>query len=145
MKTFNVIVINLHTRLTVNLYYLAFQLIIWDITVNIAKFYIVPSIYCSYLTWFFYKSISLYSNLLLATLTIANSLLICWFTLTNVGIVSDKFEIWSQKFLRLESTITFPHRLIICWTRSAFFSALIALRCQINWIECLMWIIEHHQ
>ena len=93
-------------------------------------------LYCSDLACFFSKSITLFSSLLLTTLTIASSLLICWFAVANFVIVSDKFEIWSQRFWRSESTITLLLRLIICWNRSAFSSALIA--CQINWIGCLI-------
>ena len=89
-------------------------------------------LYCSDLACFFSKSITLFSSLLLTTLTIASSLLICWFAVANFVIVSDKFEIWSQRFRRSESTITFPLRLIICWTRSAFFSELIALSHKLN-------------
>ena len=89
-------------------------------------------LYCSDLAWFFPKTITLFYNLLLIFLTIASSLLICCFAVANFVIVSDEFEIWSQRFRRSESMITFPLRLIICWTRSAFFSALIALLDKLN-------------
>ena len=91
---------------------------------------------CSNLAWFFCKSITLFSSLLFTTLTIVSSLLICWFVVANFVLVSDKFEIWSQRFRRSKSIITLLLRLIICWNRSAFSSALIA--CQINWIGCLI-------
>ena len=132
MTTLNVIVINLHTWLTANLYHLAFQLIIWFILRNIAEFHIVPSTILLRHGLDFSKSITRFSNLLLITLTTASSLLICWFAVANLVIVSNNFEIWSQRFQRSESTITFPLRLIISWTRSAFFSALIALSDKLN-------------
>ena len=89
-------------------------------------------LYCSDLACFFSKSITFFSSLLLTILTIASSLLICWFAVANFVMVSDKFEIWSQRLQRSESTITFPLRLMICWSRSVFFSALIALSDKLN-------------
>ena len=89
-------------------------------------------LYYSDLFLSFSKSITFFSSLLLITLTTESSLLICWFAVVNIVIVSDKFKIWSQRFRRLESIITFPLRLIICWTRSHFFSALIVLSDKLN-------------
>ena len=129
MTILNVIVINLHTRLGANLYRLAFQLIICYITGNNAKF-LLP--YFCDLARFFTKSITRYFNLLLTTLTTTSSLLICWCAVTNIVIVSDKFEIWPQSFQKSESTVTFPLQLIIDLTRSAFFNALIALSDKLN-------------
>ena len=94
MKTLNFIVINIHTRLQANLYNLAFQLNICYIIWNITKFQIVPSAICSELACFFYKSVTLFSSLLLTTLTIASLLLVGRFAVGNFVIVSDEFEIW---------------------------------------------------
>ena len=125
--TLSIIVINLHTWLTANLYHLAFQLIIWPIIGNIAKFHIVLFLILFGLPGVFSKSITLFFNFLWTTLMITSSLLIFWFAVANFVIVSNKPEFWSQRFWRWELTLTFPLRLIICWTRSAFFSALIVL------------------
>ena len=132
MTALNAIVINLHTRFTENLYNLPLQwlsAISLGILLNSTLF---PLLYCSDLAWVFPGQITLFSNLMLTTLTIASSLLICWLSVDNFVIVSKKLEIWSRRFRRSESTITFPLRLIIYWTRSAFLSALIALSHKLN-------------
>lgn len=51
-------------------------------------------LYCSELACFFYKSVTLFSSLLLTTLTMASLLLVGRFAVGNFVIVSDEFEIW---------------------------------------------------
>ena len=122
MTTLNVIAINLHTWLTANLYHLAFQLIIWYILRNIAEFHIVPSTILLRHGLDFSKSVTRFSNLLLITLTTVSSLLICWFAAANLVIVSNNFEIWSQRFQRSESTITLVNQISL-------------LQC----VDCVVW------
>ena len=74
------------------LYHLAFQLIIWYIIENIAKFCIVPATILFPLGLFFFQD-TLFSHLLLTISTIASSLLICWFDIANFVRVSDKLDI----------------------------------------------------
>ena len=120
-----------NTRLMAILYHLAFQLIIWYIIENIAKFRIVPATILFPLGLFFFQD-TLFSHLLLTISTIASSILICWFDIANFVRVSDKLDIWSQRFQRSGLTITLPLRLVICWTRWGFFSALIVLPDKLN-------------
>ena len=85
MTTFNIILINFHTRLAINLTTLSSNWlsgISFGILINSTLFLLL---YFSDLAWFFSKSITLFSSLLLTTLTIASSLLICRFAAATVA------------------------------------------------------------
>ena len=79
-------------------------------------------LYCFHFAWFFSKFMILSSNLQFTFFVITSSLVSFLFSAEIWSIASVSLCIWSDTLYKSESTITFPFRSSIFYTRSDFFN-----------------------